>query len=366
MERKEEVKIKLERVRNFLREKDLYAMLIKKQPNFSWISAGGVNFVGMATEMGVTSVLITEKEQFVIANKIEAGRMKDEEVKDLDFEIIEYPWYEDKELEIVKSIVGDKPVGCDVFLPNFKFMENDFRKLRFQLTEGEIERYKFLGEKLSKAVEEVLMEVKKGDKEIEIAGRISQKLWKDGIEPIAFMIASDERIRNYRHPIAKDKEVKEYVMASVNARYKGLITTITRMAHFGSLPDNIIKQYRDNVEIECIMITKTKIGEEMRIPVLSAIEEYEKRGYKDEWKLHHQGGSMGYYPREIRVTPSTTEKVVKNQAFCWNPTISGTKSEDGFIVTYDRYIAITKPVIFPTLNIEVNGNKFVKPDILIL
>ncbi|PMQ01995.1 MAG: peptidase M24 [Dictyoglomus sp. NZ13-RE01] len=366
MEKKEEVKIKLERVRNFLREKDLYAILIKKQPNFSWITAGGVNFVGMTTEIGVTSVLVTEREQFVIANKIEAGRMRDEEVKDLDFEVIEYPWYEDKEIEIVNSIVGDKKVGCDIPYSNFIFVENDFRRLRFTLTEGEIDRYKYLGEKLAKAVEETLMETKKGDKEIKIAGRIAQKLWKDGIEPTAFMIASDERIRNYRHPISKDKEVREYVMASVNARYKGLITTITRMAHFGPLPENVIKQYRDNVEIECIMISKTKIGGEMRVPVLTAIEEYEKRGYKDEWKLHHQGGPMGYYPREIRVTPNTTEKILPYQAFCWNPTITGTKSEDGFIVTPDGFITITNPIIYPTITIEVEGNKFVKPDILVL
>jgi Xaa-Pro aminopeptidase len=364
MERKEEVKIKLEKVRNFLRENDLYAVLIKKQPNFSWITAGGVNFVGMATEMGVTSVLITEKDQFVIANKIEARRMKDEEVEDM-FEVLEYEWYEDKEMEIVRTIVGNGKVGCDVLLPDIQFVDNTFKKLRYELTEGEIERYLYLGEKLSRIVEEVLMyETKPGETEIEVAGKISAKLWKEGIEPTAFMIASDDRIRNYRHPISKNKKIEKVVMASVNARYKGLIATMTRMAHFGKIPETLKKQYKDNVEIECIMIANTKIGEEMRVPVLSAIEEYKKRGYKDEWKLHHQGGSMGYYPRDIRVTPTTTEKIYRNQAFCWNPSITGTKSEDGFITTEKGPIMITKPVIFPTLKIEVEGITFIKPDML--
>ncbi len=364
MERKEEVRIKLERVRNFLRENDLSAMLVKKQPNFSWITAGGVNFVGMATEMGVTSVLITEKDQFVIANKIEAKRMRDEEVDNM-FEVLEYEWYEDREMEIVKKIVGDGKVGCDAVLPETQFVDNTFKKLRYELTEGEIERYLYLGEKLSKIVEEILMyETKPGETEIEVAGKISAKLWKEGIEPTAFMIASDERIRNYRHPISKNKKIEKLVMASVNARYKGLIATMTRMAHFGKIPESLRKQYKDNVEIECIMITKTKIGEEMRIPVLSAIEEYEKRGYKDEWKLHHQGGSMGYYPRDIRVTPTTMERVYRNQAFCWNPSITGTKSEDGFIITEKGPIMITKPVIFPTLRVEVEDMTFIKPDML--
>lgn len=365
MDRREEVRIKLDRVRRFLEENNLSAVLIKKQPNFSWITAGGVNFVGMATELGVTSVLVTDKEQFVIANKIEARRMKDEEVGDIGFEVIEYEWYEDKEMEIVKNIVGNGKLGCDIVLPNTEFVDNTFKRLRYELTDGEIERYKYLGEKLSRIVEEVLMyETRPGETEIEIAGKISAKLWKEGIEPTAFMVSSDDRIRNYRHPISKNKKIENLVMASVNARYKGLIATITRMAYFGEIPEKLRMQYRDNVEIECIMIAKTKIGEEMRIPVLAAIEEYEKRGYKDEWKLHHQGGSMGYYPRDIRVTPSTTEKICKNQAFCWNPSITGTKSEDGFIVTEDGPIMITKPIIFPTLKVEVEGMTFIKPDIL--
>lgn len=75
---------------------------------------------------------------------------------------------------------------------------------------------------------------------------------------------------------------------------------------------------------------------------------------------------MGYYPREIRVTPTTTERIIKNQAFCWNPSITGTKSEDGFIVTEREPIMITKPVIFPTLKVEIEGLTFFKPDMLSL
>lgn len=75
---------------------------------------------------------------------------------------------------------------------------------------------------------------------------------------------------------------------------------------------------------------------------------------------------MGYYERDIRVTPDCQQIVRKNQAFCWNPTISGTKSEDGFIVTENGPIMITKPFIFPTLKIEVEGVSFVKPDLLVL
>lgn len=365
MTRLEEVKIKLERVRKFMDGKGLSGMLIKKQPNFSWITAGGLNMVGIATEMGVTSVLVTKDNCYLIANKIEAPRMKDEEIDGLGFEVVSYEWYENRELEIVKKIAGEK-VGCDSPIPGLIHVEGEFNELRYELTESEIERYLYLGEKLSRALESVLLFTKPGDVEAEIAGRISAELWKYRIDPTGFMVAADDRARLYRHPIPTMKKVERLVMVSVNARYKGLITTVTRMVHFGEPPKQLMKQYEENVEIECIMISRTKIGEKMNLPVLAAIEEYKKRGYHDEWKLHHQGGPMGYYARDIRVTPDCQQIVRKNQAFCWNPTISGTKSEDGFIVTESGPLMITKPFVFPRLELKVDSVHFIRPGMLIL
>lgn len=364
MKRGEEIKMKLKRVRELLKEKDLNAVLFKKQPNFFWITAGGANFVSIASEIGACSVLITEKEQYVIANMIEYPRIKDEELKGLDFKFITYEWYEDKELEIIKKIAGKNKIGSDTYIPEFLLIENSIKKLRYELTEGEIERYCYLGENLSNIVENTVFQIKKDMAEIEIAGMISKELWKCNIQPTGFMIAADERVSDYRHPIATEKRVKKKITVSVNARYKGLITTVTRMGYLGKIPDSLKRQYLDNIEIECIMMSETKIGEKINKPLLKAIEEYGKRGYKDEWKRHHQGGSMGYYPRDIRVTQTTDEIAYKNQAFCWNPTISGTKTEDGFIITEKGKIMITKPIIFPKLEIKVAGETFFRPDIV--
>lgn len=365
MNRLEEVNVKLERVRTLLDQKNLSAVLFKKQPNFSWITAGGLNMVGIATEMGVTSVLITKDKCYVIANRIESPRMRDEEIDGLGFELIEYEWFENKELEIAKNIATGE-IGSDTPIAGLHCIEADLNRLRYELTDSEIERYLYLGEKLSKSLESVLLFTRPGDSEAEIAGRISSELWKYRIDPTGFMVAADERARLYRHPIPTMRKVEKSVMVSVNARYKGLITTVTRMVYFGKVPQNLLSQYRQNVEIECVMIEKTKIGEKMNLPVLAAVETYRKLGYPDEWKLHHQGGAMGYYARDIRVTPTCEEIVRRNQAFCWNPTISGTKSEDGFIVTDSGPVMITKPFVFPKIEVEINGVKFTRPDILVL
>jgi hypothetical protein len=37
---------------------------------------------------------------------------------------------------------------------------------------------------------------------------------------------------------------------------------------------------------------------------------------------------MGYEPRDFKATPTETRTVVVHQAVGWNPSITGTKSED--------------------------------------
>lgn len=367
MKRLYELQIKLERVRNFLAEQGISGILLKKQANFSWLTGGGLNMIGIATELGMSSLLVTPNDLYLIANRIEASRMMDEEgLKELGFKLLTFEWYEDREESLVKEVIDCVPIGCDMPVYGFSNLDADFKKLRYELTTAEIERYLFLGEKLSAAIEKVLSEVKPGDTEAEITGQLTALLWKDRIDPTGYMAAADERALLYRHPIPTLNEVKKFLMLCINARYKGLITTITRLVHFGKPSDALIRQYRDNVEIECLMIAKTTIGESMNTPFKAGIDLYESQGYLGEWKLHHQGGAMGYYARDVKVTPDTTEIIRPNQAFCWNPSITGTKSEDGFITTTQGPLMITKPVIFPSLNVEVEGLQFTRPDILVI
>ena len=74
----DEIKEKEKRVRAFLQSNGLKALLLKRQANFSWMTCGGLNLVGITTELGATSLLITGDSKFVISNNIEAPRMMDE------------------------------------------------------------------------------------------------------------------------------------------------------------------------------------------------------------------------------------------------------------------------------------------------
>jgi Xaa-Pro aminopeptidase len=365
MNRKEEIKVKEERVRELLDFLSLDGIIFKKQSNFSWFTGGSINMVPVITELGFTTILVTRKERYLISNRVESARnMEEEKLQDFDFNLLEYEWFESKEYDFIKKIVPSLNVGCDMSVYSFRNIEPQVKEIRYSLTPSEIERYLWLGEKTSNAIETVLMEIKPGQIEAEIAGELARLLWKHRIDPVGYQAAADERVYKYRHPIPTEKKIEKYLMLCVMARKWGLITTVTRLLNFGVLSEKVKKQYRDNVYIECAMIAATRPGEKTSKIFKRACDLYEELGYHDEWKLHHQGGAMGYDVRDYICSSESEEVVQQNQVFCWNPSISGTKSEDGFIAMKDGFKFITKPVLFPKIEVKVDGITFQRSAIL--
>ena len=365
MTRGDEIGEKERRVRDFLRAHNLTAILLKRQANFSWMTAGGINLIGIATEMGGTSILVTEAAKYVLTTNVEAPRMiEEEEVEKLGFQVRQFSWWDDQEAALVKELTGGGPVGCDVPYPNSTGVNDDVVRLRYSLTPSEVERYRWLGEKVSRAAEQTMSEVRRGEKECEVIGRLSAALWKDRIDPIGVMGAADDRISRFRHSIPMERPIDRIFMLSVNARKGGLVVCLTRFVHFGALPAHLRAQYEANVHVDCVLMANTRPGVPAREVFQKAIEAYREQGYPEEWKLHHQGGPIGYQPRDYRAHFKTPDIVAENQPFCWNPSITGTKSEDTILATAQGPELITRPVLFPTLTMEVEGIRFVRPAIL--
>jgi Xaa-Pro aminopeptidase len=365
MIRLDEIREKEKRLRGLMKAKGLAGILLKRQANFSWLTAGGINLIGIATEMGGTAILVTEDAKYVLTTNVEASRMIQEEgVETLGFQVRTFPWWDDREGTIARELAGAGSLGCDLPYPNAVNVNEEIVRLRYSLTPAEIERYRRLGEKVSRAAEKVLTKTKRGEKECAVIGRLSAELWKDRIDPIGVMGAADERIANFRHCIPMEKPIERMFMLSVNARKGGLVVCLTRFVYFGKLPRKLKKQYADTVYVDCVMMANTRPGRPAREVFEKAIAAYAEKGYPEEWQLHHQGGPIGYQPRDYRAHFKTPDLVAENQPFCWNPSITGTKSEDTILATVNGPELNTHPVLFPTMKVEVEGIRFVRPAIL--
>lgn len=361
-----EIKEKERRVREFLKTRGLDALLLKRQANFAWLTGGGLNVVGITTEIGVASLLITEREKFVITSNIEAPRMREEEALEAQgYQVKSHPWYEDRETAMVRELAGEGKIGSDVPFPEAVVVAEEIARLRYSLTPEEVARYRWLGETVSLALEKTMIDVNPGEKESAVIGRLCENLWQDRIDPMGMMGAADDRISRFRHPIPTERRVKKMLMVSVNARKGGLVVCLTRFIHFGKVPPELQKRYEDNVHIDCVFMANTRPGTRAADVLAKGIAAYEAKGYPDEWRRHHQGGSIGYAPRDYRTGFATPDVVRENQPFTWNPSLEGTKSEDTILAAAQGVEMITKPLIYPKITLRVEGLEFVRPDIYV-
>ncbi len=363
----EEIREKKTRVRRLLEKLELDGIYLKKQSNFSWLTGGGLNVVGIAVELGVAGLLITPEAEFVVCSNIEAPRMeKEEQLEEQGYRIHSFPWYEDGEAAMVRELAGGGRIGADHGFPGASDISGKINPLRYSLTFWEVERYKEIGLLTSVAIEETARNVRPGDRECCVVGRLAERLWENRLDYITTFCAADERISEFRHPIATEKRIGKRAMLCVNARRQGLIVSLTRFVQFGAVPGELRRKYDANVLIDCTLMAHTVAGKPVVEAFKKGIAAYEQTGYPQEYKFHHQGGAIGYVGRDYKVNFWTEEVVRENQAFAWNPSITGSKSEDTMIASSGGPVLLSKPVSFPELAIEVGGYTFSRPDILVL
>ncbi len=365
MTRQQEVGIKLQRVRDFLERNEVAAVALTTQANFAWLTGGSDNHVVTASEGGVGYIVVTATGQHIVTNNIEAPRLEDEEVGELPFEIHYMNWHEQNREAMLSQIVSGT-VATDGSWPAVATnMAEEIARLRWRLLEPEIERYKEVGQAASQALTETGQEMEPGMSEHQIGALLAGKLLAVGITPAVLLIAVDERIYKYRHPIPTDNTLARQAELVVGARKWGLGVSATRLVHFGELPAELADKHAAVCQIDAAFILETRPDTPVKDIFRKATKAYQETGYADEWHLHHQGGGTGYAPRDYIAGLDSPEVVREDQAFAWNPSITGTKSEDTIIARADQTQIISPAAAWPMREIEYQGQKIARPDILV-
>lgn len=365
MHRMEEVAVKLERVRELMRQEDLAAIVLGGATNFAWITGGGDDVVALASEQGVASVVVTDDGQYVVTDNIEAGRLSEEELTDLEFSIVQDEWHKGNFVTMLDSIISGETGADGNWLPGASDYGDEIARLRWSLLPPEVDRYLALGQEVSRCLEETAREVQVGQAEHEIAGLLTWKLKRLNIAPNVILIAADERVAKFRHPLPTANKLERYVMLVASVRRYGLQASATRIVHFGELSPELRDKHQACALVDACFCLETKPG--ARVPTIfaRAVQTYASTGYPNEWRLHHQGGACGYAGRDYKATPDTDEVVLENQAFAWNPSITGTKSEDTILATMEGPQVLTPTHDWPMVEVEYHGHSFPRPDILI-
>ena len=117
-------------------------------------------------------------------------------------------------------------------------------------------------------------------------------------------------------------------------------------------------------QVDAAFIHATRPGQTISTAFQKALSAYSETGYAEEWQLHHQGGPAGYEPREFIATPETSDLVFAGQAYAWNPSITGCKSEDTILVGETENEILSEIPDWPMIIKVVDGKEYARPAIL--
>jgi antitoxin VapB len=310
---------KEQRLREFCRRRRVEGVWLRRRTNIAWLSDGADVHVDGSSSTGVGSLLWTPSRKVVYTTHIEAARLAEEEFGS-DWEIRPNPWWEP----------APRPEGRLAT----DFPDDPFADLRAPLTDLELRRIRAFGRFAGETLGAAMKKARPGMTEHELAAEVQLPFRRIGAQVPVLLVASDRRIARYRHPIPTSKRIERTVMVAVTPRRHGLMVALTRLVHFGrALPSELRRRHEAVCAVDRALHAATAPGQRWCDVLEVGRQVYRETGFAEEWTKHHQGGPVGYEGREFKATPSETRRIVERQAVGWNPSITGTKSEDTILST---------------------------------
>ena len=354
---------KQQRLRALLSEWNLDGLLLRRASSFAWATCGADPVVNRASTTGTASLLITQEGSHLLTDNIEAPRLIQEEGLDQQGWIIHAPpWYQAE--EHLQTLTRGMRLGADTVYPDAIDLSVPLARLRSRLTLPEVARFRRLGQLCAEAMDQAIRAVRPGQTEHQIAALLSQAAEERGVQAIVLLVATDQRVFDFRHPLPTAQELDDYAMLVLCGRKWGLVCSITRLLHFGPLSSELRHKMEAVAQVDATFIHHTRPGATLDQVFQKAVDAYAATGYANEWQLHHQGGVAGYEPREFIATPSLQEEVVAPQAYAWNPSITGVKSEDTVLVGENGVEVLTEMPGWPTIPVTVDGVLYERPAVL--
>jgi Xaa-Pro dipeptidase len=320
-----------ERLADLMERRGLDAVVLRRPANFAWYTGGADSKVDHVAPEGVADLIVRPASELVLTSNIEAPRMRAEQTPAL--EVAEYPWYEDRDAAL-RKIAGGARIGSDIGLAGTLDLDEEIAVLRRTLDPDAIESLRAVGRDAGAAMAEAAATVERGMNEHEAAAALAAACRTRGLTATVLLAAADERIAEHRHPVPVGAPIDRRAMLVASAERGGLYANLTQIVELDEPDPELARRLSACEEILARMREEaTRPGRRLTEAFSDCRRFYAEAGFPDEWKLHHQGGITGYASREVIATPYTDVPIETGQAFSWNPSVTGAKAEETFVLT---------------------------------
>jgi Xaa-Pro aminopeptidase len=320
-----------ERLRELMERRGVDTVVLRRPANFAWYTCGADSKVDHVAPEGVADLIVSRDSVLVLTSTIEAPRMRAEQTPGL--EVVEYPWHGDRAAAL-RKVGGGARIGSDMALPGTADLTDEIARLRRTLDPDALESLRMVGRDATAAMAEAAATVEPGMTEHEAAAALAGACRRRGLTATVLLAAADERIARHRHPVPVGARIESRAMLVASAERGGLYANLTQIVELDEPDPELARRLSASEEILARMREEaTRPGRTLAEAFADCRRFYADAGFPDEWRLHHQGGLTGYGSRELIATPASDHTIESGQAFAWNPSVTGAKAEETFVLT---------------------------------
>jgi hypothetical protein len=361
-DRREDVELKQQWVAKLLDESACDGLLVLSQDHFTWLTSGGAARGSLDVE-SLPGLYYTREGRWLLSSNVDTQRIFDEEIDNLGFQLKEWPWHLGRR-DLLDDLCSGKRVACDVPHGDCTYVGDVMQARRRVLTDYERACIRTLGQIVSHAVEATGRTFGQGDTEREIAGQLSHRLLHRGAVPVSITACGDGRSRGYRQAAYTSVPVRSYCVLTCVARKYGLCVQATRSISFGPGDPLLRKEHDAACKVAATYIASTWPDGIPKHILASGQRIYQLVGAEHEFYLAPQGFLIGRTPVESMLTLRSEELLQAHHAITWNATAGAAVSCDTFLVSEEGAQPVTAAENWPFKRIRIQGQEFLRPDIL--
>jgi antitoxin VapB len=354
-----------ERVRAFLEREGLDALVIGRQDNFAWLTAGGDNRVITTSEMGFAYLVLTQDRQWLVSHAMDGRRFMDEQVAGQGYDLVTLFWHQGSPQGKILEQTRGMRVGADFPLPGARHYGPEIVDLHYPFSDLDLERCRWIGQTANRIVAQVAEQLEPGVSEQEVAAALLHRYAEEGLTIDVLIVGFDDRISRYRHPMPTGNVLQRYALLHPAARRWGLHCNLTRLVHWGEPPSDVKRAMDGAAAIGGHVARMLAPGVAFADILAEQIRLYRKLGYSGEWMHHFQGGITGYTLADPTRCQDQEARVVERQAYDYFITITGAKFEELTLLTEQGPEVASLGPGWPQRTIQTPNGSIEVPDVLI-
>jgi len=356
-----ELASKLATLRESIAARRLGGIRLRRHDWFAWATCGGSNSVLATAVRGVAEVFVTRDEAVVLADTIDGGRLREEEVP-VELAVVAFAWARPGERErFVRAAARGRPVASDLPGDGELALPPRLWAARRTLQQAERDRYRCLGREAAEAATEALSRAAPEDSERDLAASAAAALWRRGIDPALVLVGGQRRALRYRHPTPTAERLGARAMLVLCGRRHGLYANLTRFVAFRPPTAEERRLSQAVAGVEAAAFAASTPDRTLGDAFAAIVAAYELAGHGGAEREHHQGGLSGYLSREVLAVPGSRVRLQPWAALAWNPSLRGVKVEDTVLVAEAGLEVLTCDPAWPTM--DVAGRP--RPDVLV-